>query len=168
MECEELSVIDKAGYPHRTLGIENAGFGGAQELRVTRHTRHVRDIEITITETTTDFSVPYRSAIVPLQFDGVPINYITLSPTVRGNDVVVTMGGVIRFVRLGSLVYPVGDYIVRSGVGTLTYRIPTMSQWRGELIIIPPAGFASPYSDICRVVYGYLPDSTERIVGVDT
>lgn len=143
-----------------TLGIVTGDAGQAQSMENIADICEFALIDVTSAEAST--ASPLRSMVKQIQISDV-INYIGLTASIRGNQVIAAIAGGIEWFNIGGTYYPMGNYVAQAAQGTVLYRIPAKRNYLIEVAIIPTT-YAQGYRDLTRLVFGYLPDERERVI----
>jgi hypothetical protein len=122
--------------------------------------RYVLDIDMTLTSQY--YFGNYVSELVTAPV-GFLINYLQISPSARGNDVLVSIDSSIQWrevvVETGANEFvPLADYLVSGGDSTQEYMIPARkSVTIYACIVLPPQTNVTtfPYRDFFRIIVGY-------------
>lgn len=142
-----------------SLGVVQSGGLLDQTQEYIQHTRH--NHRLTTTNAAASTSVTGIDDVRQFSVQEV-VNYVTLQPSIRNNAFILSLRR-IEFFNIGGTFYAVGDFIAQSGQPTAIYRIPTQRNFLLYLYVIPPTGYAAPYSDIINFSVGYLPDGLEKV-----
>lgn len=158
-EKEEIKGPIRAGtYSYRPVSAPNL----IETLEPARESRYVIDYSITIQE---NQSLDPITALVvaPANF---LINYIQISPSVRGNDVYVSINASTAWLNMPPATgaagnyFPRADYVVRGSESTREYRLPAMKSATLYIVVWLPFGVGLPYDDAGRVIVGFVRDNT--------
>ncbi|MHA2642962.1 MAG: hypothetical protein V2G41_09975 [bacterium JZ-2024 1] len=132
-----------------------------QSLEHVYETRYIYDITLTLNATPHFDSYPtaVEHVTAPL---GFIINYLQISPSMRGNDVLVSIDSTIQWrevaVETGAFeFFANADYVVRGGDSTKEYILPARkSVTLYATIFIPPQTPGnSNYVDSARIIVGF-------------
>lgn len=162
--------VDPEGPPAYGFSLENLGVGQAQGLAHLPHTRFSDSRPVAIQEAsyTGDSGVALFSAVVRFNCEA-PVNYIVLSPSVRGNDLYVSLAGDVGWQVYGSGIgrayYPVTDYRVPAGSPSVQFTFPVVRNLIIAAVVIPAPGYVAPYEDMVRIAYGYEPVPSVLMAG---
>lgn len=159
---EEDFDMDASGAVAHSIGVISGGVMGEQTRENIPDVRRVFDVDITSTEADITSRRP-TSLTQKIRVEEV-INYISVSSSLRGNKVVVSIGETI-WKQLAGTFYPLGDLVAAAGQGTVFYRIPAMRNYEITVTIYPTT-YAPAYADSVRLVAGYLPDERERVAEI--
>jgi len=153
---------DVVGPAAVTEGVVNLGGMQAQHLQHLPHIRQIVDLDFTISEASQALAL--LSGVQSFDLGARPCNYLVAAGSVRGNDLYVSMGATqVKWVLKGATYYPLADYIVKTGAGSVLFRVPTRTNWSCAVVVLPPSGYSAPYADAARLVFGYLPDELEYV-----
>lgn len=144
-----------------TMGVVNAGDGQTQAQRHIPELRRVITLDFSVTEASAASALISGMKRVPIP---ETINYIGLSPTIRNETLLCSLGDEIEWVLISGVFYPRADYIIRANAPTIYYRVPAMAGYSLHVAIYPDSGYAAPYTDGAKLIVGYLPDESNRVI----
>lgn len=156
--------LQNDGFEAVTVGVTNFGVGESQYQTNIPHVRVARDVVFNVTEAS-NANAPIDGRHQRLQVLET-INWIAIAPSARGADVHVSLGRDVQVLQLPAATgnyFPLGDYQAHANAGTMFYPLPTARNYDFDVFIQPPSGYAAPFADVVRILYGYLPDQAERV-----
>jgi|SRR5579863_1626995 len=145
------------------FALKNVGANGAQEMVPATFTREPYEFDFTfrVPAGTTNPYVNNRHVFKPR----ILVNYVILSPSIRGNPVYFSVGQDFRYKTYSGVLYIQPEIQCPTGIGSIMYPIPANTMY--EFCVIPYLSIVNMvdgYQDFVQLFCGYLPDLNNRLI----